>query len=252
MYTHKIGLSACAAVLMVALPNVAEAQSLGDLFGKVKRNVEEIENILENDAFSRAVSGEQSFPGDILIPARSPLATDAEHIMLVKVEEPVREAGTYRFILRDAGSRGQRGVRHTSFLSDRDLDTPGYVVVRFKAPGVAGDYELQVTRENVNEVLGSTTIRLGPDAQPAISVPATAGRAQRVPVEIAGDRYYYNRLGFVRDGKTVKAMQFDQIVTEDGENIVTPSRPGRYDLVITYGYQHSQPRSVRVGTIEVR
>ena len=250
MSIKPITLSTCAVILLAAVPSTAHAQSFGDLVRDVKRAADALEDAVSDDR--RGNGDERAFPGDILIPARSPLATGAEHVMLLKVNEPVTEAGSYRFILRDAGSRGQRGVRHTSYLSDKDLDARGYVVVRFKAPDVAGDYELQVTREEFEDVLGSTSISLAVDPTPTVSLPATVSRGERIPVEISGDRYYFNKLSFVRDDKTVKTMQFDQIVTEDGEHIVAPSRRGRYEVYITYGYQQSEPRSAHVGTLDVR
>ncbi len=255
---HKLmAMSICVAGLMAGVPNTAEAQSLGDLVGKVKRNVERIERIVETgDIADAARDGGQSVHGDsgVFVLERSPMLAGTEHLMLVKVDSPVTQRGTYRVILRALGTRGRAGIRSNTYLSDADLDEAGtHVVVRVDAPDTPGRYELQITREDVDDVISSTPVSVDLDARPIIGgLPESAGRGQRVPVSIGGGRYYFNRISFVQDRRTAKAVQYDAIITSEGEYLVMPTRAGQYDLVVRYRGSDGEDRQLPAGRITVR
>jgi hypothetical protein len=101
-------------------------------------------------------------------------------------------------------------------------------------------------------VLASTPLIVAQHAAPAIDLPATGSAGAQVPVSLSGDRYYFNKLDFVRNGKVVHSHQFDTIITADGEMVTLPGKPGTYDVQVRYGYFESAPRTVSVGRLEVR
>ena len=198
--------------------------------------------------------GNNLFPGDILVLQRSPISAGVEHNMLVRVDEPVTKAGTYRVILREEGTEGRAGIRSNTYLSDQNLREQGaHVVVRVSGPETPGRYLAQVTREDVDDVLSSTPIEVAYDVRPEIrGLPEVARRGERVPVEISGDRYYANSVQFVADRQVGKSMQYDSIITSEGEYLVMPGKRGRYDVVVSYGRATGEEQQALVGQVDVR
>ena len=258
MSIKPITLSTCAAILLAAVPSTVHAQSFGDLVRDVKRAADALEDAVGDDTRrgtdERASPGDRSYLGDASVLDSGPMLAGTEHLMLVKVNEPIVEKGTYRVILRQAGTRGQRGIRSTTYLSDTDLDEADtHVVVRVDAPDTPGQYQLQVTAEDVDNVISSTPVSVELDARPIIGdLPTTASRGARVPVTLRGPRYYYNRVSFVENRRTAKTVQYDAIISDEGEYLVMPTRAGRYDIVVHYRASDGKDYQANAGRITVR